>query len=166
VASLTFPSNVVQFDNFVFRLDGVDAPRAEDFSKGATVRADVPAGGEVVLELAYDSRGLDEWRYGFAKDGIAQVKDFVQSMETDFARIDFPPGTMSPSTSRRLPAGWELVWQFTNLVTGQGIGMDLPNRLDPGPLAARITYFAPVSLLFFVTVMSSSACCAARAFIR
>ena len=31
--------------------------------------------------------------------------------------------------------------------------MDTPNRLNPGPLAARITFFAPVSLLFFVTVM-------------
>jgi inner membrane protein involved in colicin E2 resistance len=31
--------------------------------------------------------------------------------------------------------------------------MDPPDRLNPGPLAARITFFAPVSLLFFVTVM-------------
>jgi len=31
--------------------------------------------------------------------------------------------------------------------------MDLPNRLNPGPLAARITFFAPVSLLFFLTVL-------------
>lgn len=31
--------------------------------------------------------------------------------------------------------------------------MDLPNRLNPGPLAARITAFAPVSLLFFMVVM-------------
>jgi inner membrane protein involved in colicin E2 resistance len=31
--------------------------------------------------------------------------------------------------------------------------MDLPNRINPGPLAARITWFAPVSLLFFLSVM-------------
>jgi inner membrane protein involved in colicin E2 resistance len=31
--------------------------------------------------------------------------------------------------------------------------MDPPDRLNPGPLAARITFFAPVSLLFFLTVM-------------
>jgi inner membrane protein involved in colicin E2 resistance len=31
--------------------------------------------------------------------------------------------------------------------------MDPPDRLNPGPLAARITFFAPVSLLFFFTVM-------------
>ena len=28
-----------------------------------------------------------------------------------------------------------------------------PNRINPGPLAARVTFFAPVSLLFFLTVM-------------
>ena len=31
--------------------------------------------------------------------------------------------------------------------------MDLPDRINPGPLAARITWFAPVSLLFFLAVM-------------
>ena len=31
--------------------------------------------------------------------------------------------------------------------------MDAPNRINPGPLAARITFFAPVALLFFFTVM-------------
>jgi len=31
--------------------------------------------------------------------------------------------------------------------------VDLPNRLNPGPLASRITFFAPVSLLFFITVV-------------
>jgi inner membrane protein involved in colicin E2 resistance len=31
--------------------------------------------------------------------------------------------------------------------------MDPPGRLNPGPLAARITFFAPVSLLFFMTVL-------------
>ena len=74
-------------------------------------------------------------------------------MRTDFDRVDFPPGTMSPTARQRTGEGWELTWRFDSLLTAQRIGMDLPNRLNPGPLAARITYFAPVSLLFFVTVM-------------
>jgi inner membrane protein involved in colicin E2 resistance len=31
--------------------------------------------------------------------------------------------------------------------------MDMPKRLNAGPVAARIAFFAPVSLLFFVTVV-------------
>jgi inner membrane protein involved in colicin E2 resistance len=31
--------------------------------------------------------------------------------------------------------------------------MDMPRKLQPGPLAGRIAFFAPVSLLFFFAVM-------------
>jgi inner membrane protein involved in colicin E2 resistance len=74
-------------------------------------------------------------------------------MTTDFRAVDFPAGTISPSEKREQGDGWLLTWRFGTLVTGQTIGMDLPNRLNPGPLAARITMFAPVSLLFFLSVM-------------
>jgi inner membrane protein involved in colicin E2 resistance len=74
-------------------------------------------------------------------------------MTTDFKRIDFPPGTVSPTTKTPAGEGWRLGWQFASLVTGQKVGVDLPNKLNPGPVAARITFFAPVSLLFFFMVM-------------
>ena len=31
--------------------------------------------------------------------------------------------------------------------------MEFPEKLNPGPFAARVTFFAPVSLLFFLAVM-------------
>jgi hypothetical protein len=74
-------------------------------------------------------------------------------MTTDFDAIDFPAGTLSPGSRERQGDGWRLGWRFDSLVTGQRIGMDPPDRINPGPLAARITFFAPVSLLGFVTVM-------------
>src|ERR1700723_60653 len=45
--------------------------------------------------------------------------------------------------------GWKLVWNYKNLVSGYHVGIALPQKLQPGPLAGRISYFAPVSLLFF-----------------
>jgi hypothetical protein len=151
---LSFASEQAQFDNFAFRINGQNAETAEDLSKGSMAHADVPPGGEVLIDLAYDSRGLDTWTYALASSGaIAQVRDFVLTMRTDFDRIDFPPGAMSPTERRRTETGWELTWRFDSLLTGQQIAMDLPNRLNPGPLAARITFFAPVSLLFFLTVL-------------
>src|SRR6185503_14780047 len=99
------------------------------------------------------SRGLDTWTYTFAEKGVTEVSDFVLAMTTDFNAVDFPAGSISPSEKREQGDGWLLTWRFGTLVTGQTIGMDLPNRLNPGPLAARITMFAPVSLLFFLTVM-------------
>ena len=74
-------------------------------------------------------------------------------MLTDFDGVDYPAGSMSPSSASRAGAGWNLTWKFDSLLTGRSIGMDLPNLQNPGPLAARITYFAPVALLFYLSVM-------------
>jgi hypothetical protein len=153
VTHLGYPAEHVQLDNFVFRINGRDAERGDDLSKGATARAEVAPGGEVVIEVAYASRGLDTWTYAFSPDGVAEIRDFALTMRADFDEVDFPAGTMSPSTSRRTDGGWELTWRFDDLLTGRQIGMDLPDKTNPGPLAARITYFAPVSLLFFLAVM-------------
>jgi hypothetical protein len=153
LAHLKFPSDQVQFDNFAFRINGQAVRQTSDQAKGATTQAEVAAGGDVVIELAYDSRGLDTWRYVFAETGVTEVRNFALRVRTDFGGFDFPAGTMSPSSSRQVDGGSELGWQFNSLLTGRAIGLDLPNRLNPGPLTARITYFAPVSLLFFLTVM-------------
>ena len=105
------------------------------------------------MEVAYDSRGLGDWTYAFSDKGVAQVQDFALELHTDFEDIDFPPGTISPKERVREGKGWQLNWDFRSLAAGQSIGVDPPNRMNPGPLAARITFFAPVSLLFFFTVM-------------
>jgi len=148
----TFPSTEAIYDGFAFRVNGREVERVNDLSKGLVVPVAVAPGGEVVAEVSYRSRGLGEWTYAFAGDGITQVRDFRLEMTTDFDRIDFPAGTLSPTTLVPQGDGRRLVWSFESLVTGQRIGMDPPDRLNPGPLAARITFFAPVGLLFFVTV--------------
>jgi inner membrane protein involved in colicin E2 resistance len=81
------------------------------------------------------------------------VRDFRLDLQTNFGDVDFPAGTISPNMSEPTAAGQALRWTFTNLLSGQAIGMELPNRINPGPFASRVTFFAPVSLLFFLTVM-------------
>lgn len=148
----TFPNDTSPYDDFRFLVDGRPAVADTDF-EGVSADTVVAGGGSVRLEVGYRSRGLDTWVYAFDKEGVSQVRDFTLTMTTDFEAVDFPVGTLSPSAKERTAEGWALSWAFTNLVTGQRVGMDLPNRLNPGPLAARITFFAPVSLLFFLTVL-------------
>jgi len=38
---------------------------------------------------------------------------------------------------------------YKNMVSGYQIGMAMPEKLQPGPLAGQISFFAPVSLFFF-----------------
>jgi len=148
-----FPSGEALYDALSLRLDGVDQGEIGDLSEGVTLRIALPGGGAADLEVSYRSRGLGEWTYSFAPQGIAHVRDFAMNVTTDCDGIDFPAGSISPGGRTRAGEGWKLAWTFENLVTGQRIGVDLPNRLNPGPVAARIIFFAPVSLLFFVTVL-------------
>ena len=153
VLRIVFPSKDALYDQFLLRFNGVDAPPLTDLSHGLEVRARVAPGAEVPIEFGYASRGLDEWRYALAEAGVGQVRDLSLRMTTNFEDVDFPPGTMSPASIVRSGPGATLDWKFASLVTGQAIGIDLPGKANPGPLAARITFFAPVSLLFFITVL-------------
>ena len=119
---------------------------------GVSGSAAVPPGQAAVLEVRYRSRGLDSWRYGFGEE-VAQVRDFSLKMTTNFRDIDFPDNTLSPTEKRRAGSGWNLGWNYKSLVSGYEVAMAMPEKLQPGPLAGRISFFAPVSLFFFFFVM-------------
>lgn len=147
------PAPDALFDDFVFQVNGVPVTPASDVSKEMSASINAAPGAPVTLDVQYRSRGLGTWTYAFAPQGAAQVRDFQLTMHTNFSDIDFPAGAVSPNEKRATAGGWTLAWSFANLISGQTIGMDLPEKLNPGPFAARVTFFAPVSLLFFLTVM-------------
>jgi inner membrane protein involved in colicin E2 resistance len=72
---------------------------------------------------------------------------------TDFSGFDFPDNSLSPTEKREAGNGWELRWDYQNLVSGYDIALAMPEKLQPGPLAGEISYFAPVSLLFFFFIV-------------
>jgi inner membrane protein involved in colicin E2 resistance len=106
-----------------------------------------------VLKVGYHSRGLNEWRYSFGGGEVSQVRDFNLNMKTDFKDIDFPDNTISPNQKHETSKGWELSWSYKNLLSGYQIAMVMPEKLQPGPLAGKISLFAPVSLFFFFFLM-------------
>jgi hypothetical protein len=103
--------------------------------------------------VAYRSRGTASWHYQLTA-GTGQVNDFELMMDTDFGDVDFPAGTLSPSRHERVGGGWHGEWKFQKLVASAPIGVELPQLLNPGPLASKITFFAPVGLLFFFFVVA------------
>jgi hypothetical protein len=148
-----FPSPEAIYDGFRLRVGGRDVGLEGELDEDVSARVDFAPGAENEIEVAYRTRGLGPWTYSFATDGVRRVRDFELDMTTDFEAVDFPPGTLSPTTLGTGPSGRRLTWRFESLVTGQKIGLDPPRRLNPGPFAARVTFFAPVGLLFFVTTL-------------
>lgn len=104
------------------------------------------------ISVGYRSRGIESWVYQF-NDGVASVRNVDLTMATNFKAIDFPPKTLLPTSEVPRGDGWALQWKYATLVTGNGIGMTIPYPLQPGPLAQRITFWAPVSLLFYIFLM-------------
>ena len=149
---LSFPTEKAIYDDLVFSIDGVPVATTNQ-QNAAYGSVKVPAGQVARLNVAYRSQGLNEWRYSFGSNEVAQVKDFSLKMKTNFKDIDFPDNTLSPSFKQETANGWDLSWGYKNLVSGYQIAMVMPEKLQPGPLAGRISFFAPVSLFFFFFLM-------------
>lgn len=144
---LPFPAQKALYDRLILEVNGHPLSLATD-EQATSGDVLVPAKQITVLHVAYRSQGLDSWQYKLA-DGVAEVHDFLLTMHTNFSDIDFADDTLSPTDKQWDGAGWKLIWHYSDLVSGFEIGMRMPQKLQPGPLAGRISYFAPVSLFFF-----------------
>ena len=78
-----------------------------------------------------------------------QFNKFSLALNTDFENIDCPDNTMAPVIKEHSGSGWKLIWKYDKLLTGVKIGLAMPERLNPGPWAMKVTAAAPVSLLLY-----------------
>ena len=151
--SFPFPDKQAVYDDFVFRTLDMAWKATPSSSAGVMSGVINLAPGEAVqVEVGYRSQGLDSWRYQF-DSVVGEVKNFQLSMSTNFRAIDFPADGLAPGKKEKTDSGWRLTWDYKHLVSGANIGMIMPQKLQPGPLAGEIAYFAPISLLFFIVVM-------------
>ncbi len=148
----SFPAANALYDNFVFRVNGQEIKFPGNITQGITASVPLAPGAKADVVIGYKSPGLDRWVYAFG-DGVARVRNFKMAVTTDFAAIDFPAGCISPTAKKETKGGWELTWQYKDLLTGYAVGVEMPKKLNPGPIASRMSFFAPVSLLFFFTIL-------------
>jgi inner membrane protein involved in colicin E2 resistance len=144
---LPLPAAQAIYDDLQFLVNGQPfAPVTE--KERAHVNFELASGETVRFQVAYRSQGLESWMYSFGKD-VNPVENFHLKMTTNFKDIDFPDNTLAPAAKHEIPGGWQLDWDYKNLISGYSIAMTLPEKLQPGPLASEISFFAPVSLFFF-----------------
>ncbi len=160
---ITNPAPIPQTIYVQFQLPSADAGYSE-FSltlNGKPTTANI-SGREPIIEavslapgeaatllVSYKTRGLDRWSYSFGAE--SRVQNFLLSMKTDFEEVDFP--SSSPTERVQSGNGWDFTWAYPDEIGARAVAMDMPKVLNPGPVAARISFFAPVSLIFFFSVL-------------
>jgi hypothetical protein len=146
-----FPADKAVYDGLAMQVDGKPAATLMD-EQGTYTRAEILPGQSGMLRVKYRSHGLGAWRYKLG-DKVVQAHDFLLSMQTNFREVDFADDTLAPTSKKATANGWELAWEYADLVSGVQIGLTMPDKLQPGPLAGEISYAAPVSLFFFFFLM-------------
>lgn len=147
-----FPAKDASYSDVMFVVNGdPSATSGTKIDDGIVDAITLAPGGNAVVTVGYKSRGTDSWGYSFGD--ATRIKNFHLAMATDFSEIDFPAGTGSPTERTVEGKGWNLAWSYPDVINAQAIGMNMPAVLNPGPVASRISFFSPVSLLFFFTVL-------------
>jgi len=149
--TLELPAAQAVYDDMQFAVNGASITPVTAKDR-AFVDVEVAAGQTTRLHVGYRSQGLESWRYKFGKD-INAVSNFHLRMATNFKDIDFPDNTLAPLEKSEKPNGWQLDWNYKNLLSGYEIALAMPEKVQPGPLASEISFFAPVSLFFFFFLM-------------
>jgi hypothetical protein len=153
VFSFPLQAHNALYDGFEV-LDARDRPIAASVEQGvARWSAELAPQARASYRVKYRSRGTSRWQYQLTA-GTGQTRDFRLALDTDFEDVDFLSGTLSPSQHTLTDRGWHGEWAFKTLVSSSPIGIELPVKLNPGPLAAKITFFAPIALLFFFFVVA------------
>lgn len=83
----------------------------------------------------------------------SELKNFTMTVTMNFTDVDYPKGTQSPTHKEIVDGDFAATWRYESLVTNQAMGVVMPKRTNAGPITARMSFFAPVSLLFFFTVL-------------
>lgn len=150
------PQGSTIFESLTFTLDKKPAEAHADTEYGANAMTlTLPAdGAQHVVSVSYETRGRDRWFYVPSPSVPDVIRDLTVTAKTNFKDINYPNDTVSPVQPAQIDAqGAVASWHYDSVRMSNRIGVEMPSLPSAGPIAARISFFAPVSLLFFFTAI-------------
>lgn len=152
-AHFDFPSATATYDDFLLEVDGKVQDCRIDTQNGINLDFYINAKSKKVFRVFYKTRGLYSWRYLPESIDGGRLRNLNMTVDTDFKAIDFSDDSLAPGKLERNENGCRMVWTAHNLITSKAIAITMPERLNPGPLVTKVTFFAPFCLLFFFVVL-------------
>ena len=149
-----FPAKGATYDNFAIRVDGEKVMVPIDTEKGIDQTLELAPGASREFRVTYRTRGIRDWRYKM-DPRVGRVQNLSLALQAGFEDIDYTDGSLSPMSVEPAEKGTVVTWIASDLITSEDIGVIIPEKLNPGPLTSRITYFAPVCLLFFFVLVGT-----------
>lgn len=149
-----FPAQNATYDDFAMFINNQPSTAPINTVHGISELIELPPGKEAVFKIRYKTRGINQWRYQLDKN-LGRVRNLNVTVQTDFKDVDFTTDSLSPMVKKELEKGMALTWKAGDLITGNDIGVIIPDKINPGPLTTRITFFAPVCLIFFFVLITA-----------
>ena len=149
-----FPMGGSTYDQFALYENNERVRVIVDPNSGLTRTFSLQPGETRDLRFAYETRGMKQWVYR-PVSAVNQVRGLDMTITTDFEDIDYTPGSLSPMLVENHADGMKLSWKAEDLLTDRSIGIVMPERVNPGPLTSRMTFFAPVCLFFFFVLIGT-----------
>lgn len=148
------PSEEATYENVSLKIG--ETTKSFSASTGFGFQRIIPlqAQASETIEIHYQTRGVASWLYRL-DNGKGKVSGLDVVLNTNFEEVDFIEASLSPMQTEATENGLAISWQASELITSQDIGILLPQKLNPGPLAARMSFFAPVCLLFFFVLITA-----------
>ncbi len=151
---LKLPSENGTYDEFTILLNDKDLIKQLEIQYGIHSSFMLMPGEKATLAVKYKTRGIEKWNYNPCNE-TGKARNVDVTVNTNFQEVDFPAGCLSPTQRDKSESGYELHWKAANLLSSASIGVSFPEKINPGPLVMRITFFAPVCLIFFFILIAS-----------
>ncbi len=135
-----FPAKGATYDNFAAYIDNHLLQTAVDTKQGLGEIIELAPGKRTEFKISYETRGIESWRYQMDQN-VGRIQNLMMRVKTGFTDVDYTQGRLSPMSTNGIQEGMVLNWEATDLITNSDIGIIIPQKLNPGPLTSRITYF-------------------------
>ncbi|MBL9114379.1 MAG: inner membrane CreD family protein [Verrucomicrobiaceae bacterium] len=148
---IMIPGDTTRIEQFKTTVEDLTLDEAPSDGR-VNISFTLPARAEKKMLIQYKANGKDSWIYRLGSGGKA--RNFTLRLDADFTDFNIPENTESPTGRKSAGQASQLTWTFENVTGVEAVGLEVPAYVDAARVAARMSFFGPLSLgLFFIVLV-------------